>query len=35
MDYVFADLNVNILLKKKRQKNAPFMDGASKTRGIK
>ena len=35
MDCVFAGLNLNILFKKKREKNAPFMDDASKTRGIK
>jgi len=34
MGYVFAGLNLNILLKK-RPKNAPFMDDDSKTRGIK
>jgi len=34
MDYVFAGLNLNILLKK-HQKNAPFMDDASETRGSK
>ena len=31
----FASLNLNILIKKKRQKNAPFVDDASKTRDIK
>jgi len=35
MDCVFAGLNLNILFFKKREKNAPFMDDASKTRGIK
>ena len=35
MDYVFAGLNLNILFLKKREKNALFMDDASKTRGIK
>jgi len=35
MDYVLAGLNLNISFKKKRDKNAPFMDEASKTRGIK
>jgi len=35
MDYVFSGLNLNILFTKKREKHAPFMDDASKTRGIK
>ena len=35
MDCVFAGLNLNKLFLKKREKNAPFMDDASKTKGIK
>jgi len=34
MDCVFAGLNLNIFFLKKREKNAPFMDVALKTRGI-
>jgi len=33
MGYVFAGLNMNILFKKSPE-NAPFMDDASKARGI-
>jgi len=35
MVYVIAGSNLNILFLKKREKNAPFMDDDSKTRGIK
>jgi len=35
MDCVFVGINLNILFFLKREKNAPFMDDASKTRGIK
>jgi len=34
MDCAFAGFNLNILFLKKREKNAPFMDDALKTRDI-